>query len=176
MHTVVKTCSTAGEVKLLSDTVPRVLCLSLLTRASVTCTCVAHRQQVSHLPLSRWHAGLWSQIKRAPKASKKRITFEVEGPAKAGAQALDERARQIFLYFKKYNYEVKDTGETIVFAGTYAASRGQAAALVFYVFCGERQYLKPLHATLLRFLLLCCCYLLHAERCRSFERIKFMFC
>ena len=81
-------------------------------------------------------AGLWSQIKRAPKASIKRKTFEVEGPAKAGAQSLDIRAKQIFLYFQKYNYEVKQTGETITFSGTYAASRGQAAALVFYVFCG----------------------------------------
>jgi len=80
--------------------------------------------------------GLWSQIKRAPKASKKRKTFEVSGPAKDGAASLDARARQIFLYFQKYNYEVKETGETITFAGTYAASRGQAAALVFYVFCG----------------------------------------
>ena len=80
---------------------------------------------------------MWSQIKRAPKASIKRKTFEMEGPAKAGAEALDIRAKQIFLYFKKYNYEVKQTGETITFSGTYAASRGQAAALVFYVFCGK---------------------------------------
>jgi hypothetical protein len=80
--------------------------------------------------------GLWSQIKRAPKASKTRKTFEMEGPAKAGQDALDRKARQIFQYFKKYNYEVKETGEVIKFEGTYAASRGQAAALVFYVFCG----------------------------------------
>ena len=125
------------------------LCQSLLNGSTATCTFVPHRQGVSGLSLSPCLAGLWSQIKRAPQASKKRITFEVEGPAKAGAQSLDERARQIFLYFKKYNYEVKDTGETIVFAGTYAASRGQAAALVFYVFCGEKHYLMPLHATIL---------------------------
>lgn len=81
-------------------------------------------------------AGLWSQIKRAPKASIKRNTFETEGPKKAGQESLDKRARQIFLYFKKYNYEVKETGETITFQGTYEASKGQAAALVFYVFCG----------------------------------------
>ena len=30
-----------------------------------------------------------------------------------------------------------ETGETIRFAGTYKASRGQAAALIFYVFCGQ---------------------------------------
>ena len=50
---------------------------------------------------------------------------------------LDERARQLFAYFKNYNYEVVETGETIKFAGTYKASRGQAAALIFYVFCGK---------------------------------------
>ena len=82
-------------------------------------------------------AGLWSQIKRAPKASIKRKTFEAPGPAKEGENSLDARASQIFMYFKKYNYDVKDQGETITFSGTYAASRGQAAALVFYVFCGK---------------------------------------
>lgn len=84
-------------------------------------------------------AGLWSQIKRAPKAKKRRKTYEVDGPARPGAVPLDNRARQIFEYFKKYNYEVKDTGEVITFAGTYQASKAQAAALVFYTFCGELQ-------------------------------------
>lgn len=51
--------------------------------------------------------------------------------------ALDKRAQQIFAYFKKYNYEVKDAGDVIRFAGNYKASRGQAAALTFYVFMGE---------------------------------------
>jgi hypothetical protein len=84
-------------------------------------------------------AGLWSQIKRAPKAKKVRKTFEVAGPAQGSAALpLDERARQIFQYFKRYNYELVETGDTIRFAGTYAASRGQAAALIFYVFCGAR--------------------------------------
>ena len=82
-------------------------------------------------------AGLWSQIKRAPKAKQVRKTFEVAGPARSDALPLDERARQLFAYFKKYNYEVMETGETIRFAGTYKASRGQAAALIFYVFCGK---------------------------------------
>ena len=62
--------------------------------------------------------------------------FEVDGPARMGAMALDDRARQLFVYFKTYNYEVKETGEVIRFVGNYKASRGQAAALVFYVFCG----------------------------------------
>lgn len=50
--------------------------------------------------------GLWSLVKRAPKASVKRKVFEVEGPGVLGAVPLDVRARAIFEYFKKYNYEV----------------------------------------------------------------------
>lgn len=50
--------------------------------------------------------GIWSQVKRAPKSSKKRKTYEVDGPARPGAMPMDERARQIFRYFKSYNYEV----------------------------------------------------------------------
>lgn len=50
---------------------------------------------------------------------------------------LDQRARQVFQYFKKYNYDVAQTGDVIKFSGTYQASRGQAAALIFYVFCGK---------------------------------------
>lgn len=76
--------------------------------------------------------GLWSLIKRSPKAKIKRKTFEVAGPAVAGHMPLDTRARQIFNYFKNYNYIVKETGEVIVFEGNYRASVGQAAALVLY--------------------------------------------
>ena len=83
-------------------------------------------------------AGLWSLIKRAPKATKKRKVFEVEGPGKEGGIPLDVRARAIFQYFKKYNSEVKETGDVIRFVGNYQASRGQAAALVFYTFLGEK--------------------------------------
>jgi hypothetical protein len=112
-------------------------------------------------------AGLWSQIKRAPKAKRVRRVYEVPGPASPDAMPLDERARQIFRYFRTYNYSVAKPGEggsgsaapagagkedgpstsssssssssssdVIRFVGRYAASRGQAAALVFYVFCG----------------------------------------
>lgn len=80
--------------------------------------------------------GIWSQVKRAPKANKKRKTFEVDGPARPGSMPIDERARQIFQYFKKYNYEVKGTGDVITFVGLYAADKGQAAAVTFYTFCG----------------------------------------
>jgi hypothetical protein len=38
---------------------------------------------------------------------------------------LDARARQIFDYFRKYNYSVKDRGEVIVFEGVYAASASE---------------------------------------------------
>jgi hypothetical protein len=80
--------------------------------------------------------GIWSQVKRAPKANRKRKTFEVAGPAVEGAMPMDERARQLFSYFKSYNYKVKETGEVIVFEGIYAADRGQAAAVTFYTFIG----------------------------------------
>ncbi|KAG2489011.1 hypothetical protein HYH03_012450 [Edaphochlamys debaryana] len=80
--------------------------------------------------------GIYSLVKRAPSATKKRMTFEVLGPASEGAMSLDDRARQIFGYFKRYNYSVKATGEVITFEGIYAADKGQAAALVFYVFFG----------------------------------------
>lgn len=76
--------------------------------------------------------GLWSLIKRAPKAKIRRKTFEVAGPAQADAMPLDARARAIFSYFKKYNYTVKSTGDVICFEGTYAASASQAAALTLY--------------------------------------------
>ena len=80
--------------------------------------------------------GIWSQVKRAPQANKKRKTFEVDGPARSGAMPMDDRARQIFSYFKRYNYTVKDTGEVISFVGLYAADKGQAAAVTFYTFIG----------------------------------------
>lgn len=47
------------------------------------------------------HTGIWSQIKRAPKASKKRKVYEVDGPGKPDAISLKDRARQIVAYFKK---------------------------------------------------------------------------
>lgn len=101
--------------------------------------------QAAYRPSSVWNkfvsqhcfSGLWSQIKRAPKAKRVRKTFETKGPKEEGSLPLDQRARQIFSYFKKYNYDVKDTGDVIRFTGNYKASRGQAAALTFYVFMGK---------------------------------------
>ena len=37
---------------------------------------------------------------------------------------------------KNYNYTVKETGEVIRFAGNYRSSRGQAAAITFYMLVG----------------------------------------
>ena len=79
--------------------------------------------------------GLYSLVKRAPKATVKRLTFEEPGPA-AGGRDLDVIARGVAAYFKKYNYRIAETGETITFEGTYQASRGQAAAITFYFFVG----------------------------------------
>jgi len=78
--------------------------------------------------------GLWSLIKRAPKAASKARVYAVDGPAKPDAVPIDDRAREIFSYFKKYNYSVVDTGEVITFEGTYQSNKGQAASLVFYTF------------------------------------------
>ena len=81
--------------------------------------------------------GLWSLVKRAPKASVKTITFEAAGPsAAAGGEPLDFHAKAIARYFTKYNYGIADLGEVITFEGTYAANRGQGIALAFYVFLG----------------------------------------
>ena len=80
--------------------------------------------------------GLWSLVKRAPKSKVKRKTFEVAGPAVAGALPLDARAKQIFAHFKKYNYEVASTGDVIKFVGNYRAEPSQAAALGLYTLVG----------------------------------------
>ena len=41
-------------------------------------------------------AGIWSQVKRAPKANKKRKVFEVDGPGREGSLSVDDRARQLY--------------------------------------------------------------------------------
>ena len=88
-------------------------------------------------------AGLYSQVKRAPKSKKVRKTYEVAGPGRPDAPSMDARARTIFSYFKKYNYTVTETGEVINFQGVYKASKAQAAATVFYVFCGAPAVVMP---------------------------------
>jgi len=82
--------------------------------------------------------GIWSQVKRAPKSKIKRVTFEVAGPRSTlvAPVTLDDHARAVFRYFKRYNYEVESSGEVITFAGVYAADRGQAAAVTLYTFFG----------------------------------------
>lgn len=80
--------------------------------------------------------GLYSQVKRSPKAKIKRKTFEMAGPAADEPVAMDAWAGKLFQYMKNYNYEVKETGEVITFAGNYRSSRGQAVAITFYMFVG----------------------------------------
>jgi len=80
--------------------------------------------------------GLWSLVKRSTKSKIVKKTFSVNGPAVEGSDGLDVLARKVSVYFKDNNYKVKDAGETITFEGAIAASRGQAAALTFYVFIG----------------------------------------
>lgn len=66
-----------------------------------------------------------------------RRVYEVAvGPTTPGAAPLDDTARAIYRHFTSFNYRVAGSGDVIRFVGRYAASRGQAAALVFYVFCG----------------------------------------
>ena len=47
--------------------------------------------------------------------------FEVDGPGKEGGVPLDVRARAIFAYFKKYNYEVR----RVVLRVVTASGRGR---------------------------------------------------
>ena len=78
--------------------------------------------------------GLWSLVKRSPKASVKSMTFQVPGPAQGGE--LDAVASTVASHFARYNYEIVETGEVITFRGVYEANRGQGIALAFYVFLG----------------------------------------
>lgn len=47
------------------------------------------------------------------------------------------RARDIFAYYKRYNYRVVETGEVITFEGIYGADKSQAASLVLYTFVSQ---------------------------------------
>eukprot|EP00471_Norrisiella_sphaerica_P001512 CAMPEP_0184481212 /NCGR_PEP_ID=MMETSP0113_2-20130426/2751_1 /TAXON_ID=91329 /ORGANISM="Norrisiella sphaerica, Strain BC52" /LENGTH=308 /DNA_ID=CAMNT_0026860187 /DNA_START=29 /DNA_END=955 /DNA_ORIENTATION=- len=78
--------------------------------------------------------GVWSQIKRAPKANVKRATFEVAGPSAPNGVETDTIAKKLFGYMLKYNYAVKDRGQVITFAGKYASDKGQAAFITAFTF------------------------------------------
>ena len=43
-------------------------------------------------------------------------------PLQPDAMPLDARARQMFAYFSRYNYEVASRGEVITFVGNYRGS------------------------------------------------------
>ncbi|KAK3256102.1 Protein COFACTOR ASSEMBLY OF COMPLEX C SUBUNIT B ccb1, chloroplastic [Cymbomonas tetramitiformis] len=80
--------------------------------------------------------GLWSTVKRSTKSKVVQRTFVVDGPAKEGAEPMDQLARKISTYFKNNNYRVVDAGEVITFEGVYAASIGTASYIAFCVFIG----------------------------------------
>eukprot|EP00898_Chlorokybus_atmophyticus_P001036 jgi/Chlat1/1933/Chrsp153S02257 len=77
--------------------------------------------------------GLWSLIKRSTKSKVKRRVFQVDGPSMKPLKSL---ARDISTFFLSNNYRVAEAGETIVFEGNVAPSRGQAAFLTFCAFMG----------------------------------------
>lgn len=139
-----RTYAPASAAEVLSRAYPRGICATPLLRHTafkahpLPCThteCPA----CAHAHPAATPAGLYSQVKRAPKAKIKRKTFETPGPAAGGdatTMSLDDRARQLFAYMKNYNYEVKSTGDVITFSGNYRSTRGQAAAITFYMLVG----------------------------------------
>lgn len=72
--------------------------------------------------------GLWSLIKRSVKSKVVQKTFIGEGKVK---KAPNQVAGEIFSFFTRNSFSVADRGETIVFEGMMAPSRGQAALLTF---------------------------------------------
>lgn len=80
--------------------------------------------------------GVWSLVKRSAKSKVDRKTFEIPGPAAAGAVPLDQTARQVSEYFKSKNYRVADAGEVITFEGNIAPTTGTASYITFCTFLG----------------------------------------
>ena len=80
--------------------------------------------------------GLYSLVKRSAKSKIARKSFEVDGPSVPGAMTQDEMARDIFAFFKRNNYVVKEAGEVITFEGNIAPERGTAAYITFCVLIG----------------------------------------
>jgi hypothetical protein len=78
--------------------------------------------------------GIISQVTRATKAKIKRKTYELPGPAVAGAKPLKQVAGEVVGHFQAINYKIKTAGETIVFEGKVAGTKGQSAFLTFCVF------------------------------------------
>jgi len=80
--------------------------------------------------------GLYSLVKRSAKSKIARKSFEVDGPKVPGAMSQDDMARDIFAFFKRNNYVVKEAGEVITFEGNIAPERGTAAYITFCVLIG----------------------------------------
>ncbi|XP_073151952.1 protein COFACTOR ASSEMBLY OF COMPLEX C SUBUNIT B CCB1, chloroplastic-like isoform X2 [Henckelia pumila] len=72
--------------------------------------------------------GLWSLIKRSVKSKVVQKTFIGDGEVK---KAPNQVAGEILSFFIRNSFSVADRGETIVFEGMMAPSRGQAALLTF---------------------------------------------
>ena len=80
--------------------------------------------------------GLWSLIKRSTKSKIVKKSYEIPGPAAAGAVGLDDTARRIAGYFRERNYEMQTAGQKVVFEGKYEPNTGQAAYITFCSFVG----------------------------------------
>jgi hypothetical protein len=78
--------------------------------------------------------GIISQVTRATKAKIKRKTYELPGPAVAGAKPIKQVAGEVVGHFQAINYKIKTAGETIVFEGKVIGTKGQSAFLTFCVF------------------------------------------
>eukprot|EP00470_Lotharella_oceanica_P006872 CAMPEP_0170181176 /NCGR_PEP_ID=MMETSP0040_2-20121228/24184_1 /TAXON_ID=641309 /ORGANISM="Lotharella oceanica, Strain CCMP622" /LENGTH=264 /DNA_ID=CAMNT_0010426095 /DNA_START=22 /DNA_END=816 /DNA_ORIENTATION=- len=76
--------------------------------------------------------GVFSQIKRAPKASIKRATFEVPGPNATNGLGMDQIGQRILSYFLRYNYKIKERGQVVTFSGQYQSDSGQAAFITAF--------------------------------------------
>ncbi|XP_073158229.1 protein COFACTOR ASSEMBLY OF COMPLEX C SUBUNIT B CCB1, chloroplastic-like [Henckelia pumila] len=72
--------------------------------------------------------GLWSLIKRSVKSKVVQKTLIGDGEVK---KAPNQVAGEILSFFTRNSFSVADRGETIVFEGMMAPSRGQAALLTF---------------------------------------------
>lgn len=78
--------------------------------------------------------GIISQVTRSTKAKIKRKVYELPGPATSDGKPIKQVAGEVVAHFQANNYKIKSAGETIVFEGLVAGTRGQASFLTFLVF------------------------------------------
>ena len=65
-----------------------------------------------------------------------RKTFATAGPAAPDGKPEDERARALFAFFKRNNYDAEAMGDVISFKGNILPERGTAAYITFCAFIG----------------------------------------